>query len=370
MFKKIILILSTFIFFNSVNAQFRIGKGDNLGSPPRENSEEEMALLKSATTIFTIPNKDSAIIEKYKEQIAEVWKITPFEVITLNKITQYSNKPNYAFATIGAVELSVNYSRNSSFGPNGYRPGVQVPTVAQIFLFYEIWMPVPQKYANIKERYIFARILLQPDLKTQFSLANKKFDEITFGRIRFGTGPLANIFETNSLYNFGCGYLKGYLKFVNEGLSRPDENISNRKRREQKEALEEENDRRIQSLKSDTLYVPKYAKAFWYIAQPLEKNLLKTIEVQEKQMENTEEDAKDNYPFTVKYVSSEELNNLILNSPKPILYLLNFYNMSGAFSNMYESKSGRLIYKEKGSYLFDGASSHKYFLKYIAKKIK
>lgn len=353
MIKKVILSVSTVISINISDAQIQVGKGMGVGgiySNVKKNITEEVELFKKSTLIITIPNKDSVDIAKYKEELAKVWKITPFEVVTIDRIKEYSNKPNYSFATIGGVAFNIG-AGNDKFGASR--------AVGSFQYQYEIWMPVPNKLMNVNERYLFAKILLQPDMNTKVK-GPRTDDPAAWARIRTGIGPAVRLYETGHFHNFGYGFLKCFFKVINDGLTDfKTLSIYNMK-------ISEENSNRLQKLKSDTLYVLKVAQNPEYTIEPVSKS------VNEKQGVKNEPEMKDQNiedEFVVRFIDESDLNEKIRSATKPIYYLNLLETSWSNFSNVFDGLTGDILYQRSDDF-FSADKNYHFYLKKIAKEIK
>ncbi|MBL7712096.1 MAG: hypothetical protein JNL13_06520 [Chitinophagaceae bacterium] len=312
-----------------------------------------MALFKGATLIVTIPNKDSVIIDKYRGELAKVWTVTPFEVIPIGRIKQYSNKPNYAFATIGGLTYNMG-AGNDRFGNDR--------AVANFQYFYEVWMPVPKKMMNVKERIIFGRIMLEADVRSKVKAPT--YNEMSWGRIRFGEGPVMSIYETAEFTNFGYGFLKGFFKVINDGIA-AGEVISHSKLE-----VSKQNRKLLEQLNADTLYVLNAVKGSVYMPEDMKARVSeKDIENVEAKTDDDKDDVNVKFPYVVKYIEQDELNEKIRTSGKSVFYFNYLSTGVGKFANVFEGQSGNIVY-HRSDLLFAAYKSYEFYLRKIAKDVK
>lgn len=303
MLKKILFIVLFFPFIS--NAQIQIGSNEiPTGNAAGSISKSDLEALKKTTTLFTLQYKDYNDKVAYAKAIKAVWTITPFEIIRPDEMGDYMDKGNYSFFSFGGFVTS----RSS-------------PSMTSIHIAYDLWMPELKKKGKINQNY-FARIQIYPDNKTIYAAYQSKYKK----QSDFSATMLSFIYNDAYIYSWGPGYMKGYLKLVNDRL------ISNDKRGPFTEVEEEDI---LKQLKTDTLYVPNYVKVKF--------NMFTGAENED---DGADEEMKDAYPFPVKFISAGELNDLILNGDKPVKYLVYIKSSTDKFINIYDSKDNRLIYAQ------------------------
>lgn len=304
--KKYLLLLALGVISPFVQAQIQIGSNE-IAAMNRAGgiSKDEMAALKQATTLFTLPYKDYKQQQEFEEAIKSVWTITPFRIIKPDEMGQYMKQGGYAIFSFGGFMTT---------------HGGSAPSTTNMHLAYDLWMPEVKKNGNIKQHY-FSRILIYPDNETFFTAMRNKGKR----NDDFSAKMITYLYNDAIIYNWSAGLLSGYLKEVNDHLLQDDE----------RGPFTEETDRKALSrLKNDTLYVPDYVNVKF--------NMFNGAEAADD--DGADEDMKQAYPFPVKLVSSAKLNELILDRNKPIKYLVYVKSSTDKYINVYDSGTGGLLY--------------------------
>jgi hypothetical protein len=86
-------------------------------------------------------------------------------------------------------------------------------------------------------------------------------------------------------------------------------------------------------LKTSTLYIPKYVLD----QHSPEQDILPSL---------SEKELISDYKYNYKFVSTEELSQLILDSKEPIFYLLFTRSSSDKYVNIVEGHEGRCVYSK------------------------
>jgi len=316
MTKRILLLLLLFIpFFAS--AQYSIGY--NKSGKLRKISkikDAKLDILKGTTTAFVIPERDSANLQKYEQAIKSVWTITPFIIIYPNEINRYSNKKGFSIFKYRV------YTQTSSVDFNN-----PASTKASImFLTYELWIPDAKKKDKIKS-HILAGIELYPES----DFIKDFYRHRNFTKKQDLEDQLTTLsYKTFVVYNWGPGFLKGYLKTINDALINKDTRNA---------GMENTETDRLKTLKNDTLYVPDYV-------------LIKynKFTANEREKEVDDEDLANAYPHPVKFLPATELNDLILQADHPVKYLVYCKSSTEKYVHVYDSKDGVLIFS-RGSFM-------------------
>jgi len=131
-------------------------------------------------------------------------------------------------------------------------------------------------------------------------------------------------YSTTKFTNWGPGFIKGYLKTINDGLAQ-----------EKKRGLYSEmTDDGLQRLGRDTLFVPNYVNKHFSMFTGHES------EDDEKDTEGV----RDVYPHRIKFVSDEELNQMLVNRTQPFYYLLFVRSSTDKYVNVFEGTTGKMLY--------------------------
>ncbi|RYD53504.1 MAG: hypothetical protein EOP52_05050 [Sphingobacteriales bacterium] len=289
--------------------------------------EDVLRKLKGTTTLFVLLDHDYEQIDAYQQAIGRVWKYTPFKIIRRSEIGNYLEEGKYSFGVFGGYIITVHNNTT-------------------IQLTYDLGMFNFNRQGEVKGMNYFSRMALSPNAKSMSAVATSAAPAIFgFSTKERRKESLDNIYAEGSFYDWSPGFLMGKLQFVNKLLT-AGETIGSFDDLANKEALA--------GLRRDTLFIPNYV------------NTRYSIQGVEQEKEANEDDVKDVYPYKVQFVSTEELNNRIMNIDKPIYYLVSTVYSGNKYINVYHSKKGRL-YAEYApmSYKFKYKD-----LKKIAKLIK
>ncbi|HTO15145.1 MAG TPA: hypothetical protein VLZ83_05215 [Edaphocola sp.] len=290
------------------HSQISVGPKINVNlQQTKKFSEKKLQELKNTTTVFVLQFKDYDQEKIYREAIKSVWTITPFKVIRPEEIDKYSNE-KFSIFTLDLLQIQITRGASTS---------------NRFYFTYDLSIPFRNKKNKIRPES-YAKIFLSPDHETLKATLGLQ------GRLNFTSNVMNYMYNDASFCNWGPGFLKGYLKTIND-LLLEGKNRNPYYSFEDKEAL--------QSLKGSILYVTDdiYTKANAFIG-PLKS---KSAE--------SEDDGLDDgkYKFSVKVVSPKELNELIMNSEEPIKYLI-FSRMypSNKKISVFDSKTAKLIYTD------------------------
>lgn len=331
MFKKLLLPFLFSLSICTATAQIQIGSAE---SPVMNNagklSKEDIDAFKKTTTIFSIQSADSAHIVDFENAIKKVWTITPFVVVTADKVRTYSKLGKYSFATFDGYATR----RQNQHG---------IITSTNTHFSYNIWIP-NIKNGEVKGQDLFARIALHCDFNT-YAASNNLFS--TFGNRKANEKFMKFMYNEAVFYNWSPGILMGNLHVVNQALLEGKTRgiftfIKN------KESL--------LPLAKDTLFVTNYVNIHFNMFNGNEK------------MDDEKESAssKNNYPFVVQFLETKELSDKILNSSKKFYYLVYVKSSTDKFVSVYTS-DGNEIYSDYTEISYNFKSKD---LKAIAKIIE
>ncbi len=263
---------------------------------------DDLQRLKATTTIFTIPVSQYHLKEDFEKAIKETWKVTPFKIVKASELYDYL-QPEYSIFSFGGVFKMVQ-------GRGG-------GTITNIY--YDLWMPEFDKEGKVKDQEFFARIGMFADIETLLNAF-----ELAFSRKE--SGRLLPYLNSREYHNWGAGFLKGYLRVINDKLEN-GATISPYTSLENNEALT--------SLRNDTLYIPEYVMLHF---SPIRRK--------EKQREADEVLNNKTYPYPAKVISSAVLDQMILESPNPLKYLVYLRSNTEKFVSLYSSDEQSLVYAD------------------------
>jgi len=293
-------------------AQINVGPDYDVGQKAGKIAEEDIAALKSSTTIFFSRKTDH--LPTLKKAVEEVWKITPIKVVPFSDANKYQGL-EYSYLSISTIEISGNGAVNTHYTLN-------------------LWMNVKKKNGKLKDLH-FCRIELHPEAKVHDSK-----DDID-ARTDFNF-----LYNEVDLPNWKPGFIKNYLKQVNNKLTKREGLWLYKKQKDEV---------KLKKLKSKTLYIPDYVRLN-YNKFTSKVNKLKG-----------EEELMQPYPYKYEFLMADEISKKILNSAEPIYYMIYVQSSTNKFVTVYESTTGKIIYSmnKKLSYNFKPVD-----LKNLSKAIK
>lgn len=331
MIKKIRLVLLFLLFLQNAKAQIQIGSAEiPVMNNPGKLSKEDIEAFKKTTTVFSIQSADSAYIGDFENAIKKVWTITPFVVVTADKLRTYSKLGKYSFATFDGYATQ---RRNANTG---------MSTSTNTHISYDIWIP-RIKNGEVKGQDLFARIALHCDFNT-YAASNNLFS--TFGNKKANEKFMKFMYNEAVFYNWSPGILMGNLHVVNQAL------LEGKTRGIFKFIKNKES---LLLLAKDTLFVPNYVNIHF--------NMFNGNEKMDEEKESNS--SKNNYPFVVQYLETKELSDKILNSSKKFYYLVYVKSSTDKFVSVYTS-DGNEIYSDYTEISYNFKSKD---LKAIAKMI-
>lgn len=301
--KKILLTLVLGFLTSAAIAQINVGSSIN---SPANNAgrltEDEIAGLKKATTLFVLQKADYPRKADFEKAIASVWKVSKFQIITNEEIEKYAATDGFVFFSFGTAEIDGTNSRG----------GAKTGTV---HLTYDLWNPKLNKKGEVKARYYFARIMLTQNaeniqaVQERFSIFNNE-------------KMLKYMYEEAHLDNWGAGYLTGYLKLINDLLMKGET---------RGKFTEDENDKALLAMRRDTLFVPDY------VNQRITNN---PFGGNEKDDEADAKSIKEVYHHPIKFLSATELDQKILNAERPFSYIIYVRTGIDKFVTVYNTTAG------------------------------
>ena len=312
--KKTILSLLFLCFCNALFAQFQVGDAQvPTGGRAGSLDDDDLAMFKKSTTIFVVQAGDKGRMEDFNKSIADVWKITPYRVITPDSLRFFQGR-NYSWFTFGGFTVE-HRSPSMSY--------------SNTHISYDLTIPEYNKRGEQKGRTILAGFILSPDMESVMDLsAPRSTFEGRKARERREEQEASTLNRTAAYSNWGPGQIRGYLKAIND-------NLSAHERHGMFEELSD--DQRLRALKNDTLYLPSYLNVK---LNPF------TGSERAKNDGDADEDVNKVYPYPHRYVSKEELENMLVHATKPIYHLIYVRSSTNKFVSVVEAKSARIIYSE------------------------
>ncbi|WP_157547226.1 hypothetical protein [Kordia zhangzhouensis] len=316
--KNILLLVFAFACALNVNSQVRIGKFDLAGKHKSLN-KKSLEKFKNTKTYFIFAENESQGYTKsdYEKVLNEVWDVTTFEVITEDELYDVA-KENAAFAQFNAFSIT-RYGKST----------------VSVFSYHVIdfWTIDKLKKLDKKEKKFKAKksrvaaIYFTPDIHSR--------QEIVAGKTEFN----------GNLMNYKLGYLKNYLRFINDGLK------ENKSFNMFDESVDKD---KIGELKNKTLY---FSDEMIYSYSPWK--------IKEKEDQMTAEELFEDYEHPYKVVSDKEINDKIL-ANEDFYYLM--YNQVNGIKviSVVNGKTGDIIYS---TYKMPSYNLKSKDLKKLSKKI-
>lgn len=297
---KYFLIISL-LLSSLANAQIHVGSKEIPAmNSAGKISTETYSSYKKSITLFTLQYKDYAQKQAFENAIAKVWTVTPFQIIQPEELGTYLNKGGYSAFTFG-----------------GYV--VQKQKGSTLHLTYDLNFYELNKKDKLKESQL-ARISLSSDFETY-----KKAMKYSGSLLNKSKNTLMSYIYNEAVFvNWNPGFLMGYLKEVNDLL------VSEKERGPY---TEETNKTMLTKLKTDTLYIPDYIF--------IKYNAFTGASSDPDEVD--ESDLFKAYPYPVKILPADKLNDLILNSESPVHYLVYAQSGTDKFLSVYENKTGKLL---------------------------
>ncbi len=270
-----------------------------MGSKAAKAKMEMMSMARTAKTVFICKKTDD--IAAMEKAFKEVWTLGEISVVPYDKLG------------------SVDFNNTTVFSFDYHRYSVHESPAFDVFL--KFWMEGKDKKGNPQYKTL-CRIEMFPESKDFIELIkmkDKKRMEFIYGEAEFK--------------NYNLGFLKTYVKNVNDMLNRGQE-------RDLREFST--NDIELEKLKEATLYFPKYT-------------FLRNGATGKKRASGTS--LLKNYPYSSKVISTPELEKLILESAQPIYYVVYVVGNTTKYFSIFNSKTGDLVYstsKMNSFYIKDG----------------
>lgn len=300
--KKLLLAFFTFTCLIA-NAQINVGSKKFPKKHAGEFSDEDLALLKKTTTLFTLQSKDYDHLQDFEKAIAEAWTITKFKIIKPEEVKKYELLDGYSFFTFGGYYTVF--------------PGADKMPFYKLHMSYELSIPEIGKKGKVNDYKYFARMLL--------SLDANSISVSTYSDIKMPEQERSTFMHSKAkFYNWGAGYLKGQLITVNKLLMAGETRVHT-KQDEQMDILA--------GLRKDTLYIPDYIHS---------KYTTRMGKSREDFTNENDGTLKKSYSFPMKIVSGEEIDNMILNRSSPFYYLVFVRSISEMYINVYHSTKGMI----------------------------
>ncbi|MFC4211524.1 hypothetical protein ACFOWA_10045 [Pedobacter lithocola] len=263
-------------------------------------ASDKLETFKKTTTLFTLQYSDYAQKEKFEEVIKKTWTITPYKIIKPEDLAKYDTLKNYSFFYFDAFLEKAD-------------------TITNTNVVYGLKLVTPGKQIKEKNEDVLAYVTLFADVYT--NLIVKEQGMKASGRRSLKAKLLNTLYNNSRFVNWSPGFLAGYLKQINDGLIL-----------KQSRSLDYQfyNKVRLPDLAKQTLYVPEYVREIFSARKP---KLDEPAIIQEP------------YNYKLKFISTAELDSLVLNENAAIKYLVYTQRTFDKIISVYDSKDDRIIYQ-------------------------
>tara|TARA_R110002072_G_scaffold138704_14_gene282106 strand:+ start:514 stop:1488 length:975 start_codon:yes stop_codon:yes gene_type:complete len=271
--------------------------------------------IKRTTLVIFYGDSDSIHLEGFKEAIKS-WTFCPIILDDIANLESYDRKRGFSFASLDIQTVTKVH------------PNLGTKTESDIKVFLNFWIK------KGKEQKTFARLDLftsHKDVEVLIKLKNRK-EKIDY------------LYSTATAYNWSPGFLKLYLTFMSDKLSK-GMGFPHKEDYEDPELLAD--------LSSNILFYPDYI-------------LTTKDELSKELTDQTEEDLFEKYPFEKELMLTEDLDNLLLDPEAGGDYVLLYVQCGDdKYYSVYNSNGSLLFQKyEVNSYNLDKGD-----LKKIAKEV-
>jgi len=290
--------MSAMIFTISTYAQIGVGQNVVVRSETDKFSEEAINKLKASKTVFIY--RDSDNIEELENAIKEVWNFTEISFQPFSKMKGIKLDDNISIFSIEGLNTHVEFGNHGMSYDNTH-------------IYLSLWMLKENKKGK-KVRESYCRIELHPSGIDYYNILTVRKED-----------ALEYIYEEGQLKNWTAGFLKNYLKYVNDALTKKSERWL---------FLSDETNPELKNLKTDTLYIPEYTLT----------KFNKFTGDESKKLD--EEELFKPYNFNYKIINTADLSKKIIESKEPFYYMVYIKSSTDKYINIYNSKSGTLIYRK------------------------
>lgn len=297
--RSILLLLSVLFCVESA-AQINITTSAPAGGQApysKAHRERLMDELKKSTTIFILQYRDYDHLATFEKAIKESWTFTPYKVIRPGELQDYEGKAGFTFFTFNAYYTGKHHNTQH--------------------LQYGLWCPVLNKHGKLKSQFFYSSEVLYPDDSTRIAMV-----PYSLSRHKYDAALMNDMLDNAHYYNWNAQFLKSYLQTTNDFLTR-NENLG---------MWNTYTTEHLHELKTDTLYIPDYVKTreeFW-------RNRTYTDSV------ITEASIHVEYPYPVKFVSTEQLTQMLADHKRNIHYLIYSVDASVKYIDVFSSRDGLL----------------------------
>lgn len=314
---KLLLKISVlFVFAFTSYAQIGVGPIEMVKFKSGQFSEESLNKLKTSKTVFVYRPSDDK--EKLEKAIREVWKITDISLVPFSEMKNQDLTNISVFSIAGVNNKYWNTSINLNYD--------------NTHIYLNLWMQGKNKKGkSIKES--FCRIELHPTFVDYWKVTGSSKNALSY------------LYNEGQLKNWNVGFLKSYLKTVNDLIEKGEERWL---------YLTQNRNPKMKGLADKTLYIPDYAMVKFNKFTGDESKKLAEAKIFKS------------YPHKYEIISAEQLSKKILNSDESFYYLVYVKSSTDKYISVFDSLTGEMIYSAYDAKSYNMKESD---LKSIAKAI-
>ena len=264
-------------------------------------NSQKLQLLQQTTTLFTLQYKNYQDLQQFDEAIKKVWTITPYKIIKPEELSKYQTAEQYSFFSFDTFNTKTDETLTSN-------------------IIYSLALVTPSDVPKKKNIYTLAYVTLSPDLYTGINAQQRSGGKEELTRT-VKRNLIGDFYNSSIFFNWSPGFLAGYLKQINDGLLFG-----------QSRSLDFQfyNKIRVPELTKETLYVPEYIRQLFSAQQPAS---------------SMSDEKLEPYNYKLKFVTSEQLDSLILAPQSNIKYLIYTRRTNDKIISIYDSKDNQIIYQ-------------------------
>ncbi len=293
--KRLLMLLAVLIC-SGAYAQVTVITAEGPGPYTKTKREAFMDSFRRSTTLFILQYRDYNELAAYEQAVRGAWTVTPYKVIRPEELLQYEGKPGYSVFSFAAYYTGKHNSTQH--------------------LAYALWMPMMNKKGRFKTQYIFAQALLYPEWNNTITMG-----DYSRSRHKYDASLMNCVLDQATFYNWNPAFLSGYLKTIDQHL----------KENKKYDSWNNYSADKLATLKTDTLFIPAYTT------------------IKEKAWQNvvyndttlTETSIRAEYPYPVKFISLEQLNQRV-RAGVSTDYLVFTVDGSSKYVDVYSTASGLL----------------------------
>lgn len=311
--KKYLIISLLVLLSGVVQAQLRVN----------QVSEKQLDHLFETKTIFVYRSGDDRGIEKMERLLDSVWNVTDLEFWSYEEFADIEDLSGYSVFTMNA-------------GYSGVYTGLRSSSSVTL----DLW----SKAEGVKTTY--CRFALGIDMEYEDKASDFKNEKAMY----------KYLYTNADLDMWTLGSLLHTFKTIDQQLEKMKswEISSDYYGKSDLEKM-----KLLRPLKTDTLLILEDVLEDWYVSSG---------EFKQKEKQDVATVFKD-YPYPYKVVSKKQLSNIIVEAEDPVYYLTFLHNRT-TYVNIYEARSGGLIYSQSslGAPFNFGKLQMKHLLKAISGK--